>query len=413
MSQPPGVAALQELIGRVSGVHGTILQFGDPAHLAGDPAGLQSLAGEHRSAANALRTLQERGQYQVGTVVGSGGSWYGGASQAFAGYWGGVHLQLGDLASRHDRTAAILEEIAADSSRLNGDVLAVVHRLGSWLDSARVAVGRLDAGAVGGLLAEGGAVLASAQKLLADVETFAAGLVHRFTVDLDFRGRPIQVVTVPPPLRPPPVQLPPLLRPPFGGPLPKPKPPEGIPLPSGTRGPGPIDMPLPGGRRDPGPLDGPEPGGLRGPGPIDMPPPGGRGPGPIDLPLPGSGRGPGPVTLPFPGAALGGAVVAAAKGGQKGGGKGGQGQGGGKGGQGQGRGGQKPKPQPGQGPSGKPKIHIKRHPTVKRAKDAARNEGKRAPVKHPSPKRGDPHFHPTDETGRKIPGGTHQVYPHR
>jgi RHS repeat-associated protein len=64
-------------------------------------------------------------------------------------------------------------------------------------------------------------------------------------------------------------------------------------------------------------------------------------------------------------------------------------------------------------PSGKGKINVKEHPTKKRAKDAARAEGKGPPVQHPSPKRGGPHFHPADEQGRKIPGSTHHEYPRR
>lgn len=63
------------------------------------------------------------------------------------------------------------------------------------------------------------------------------------------------------------------------------------------------------------------------------------------------------------------------------------------------------------GPSGKPKIHEVDHSTKKQAKDAARNEGKGAPVQHPSPTRGRPHFHPTDGDGEKVPGSTHHNYP--
>ena len=63
------------------------------------------------------------------------------------------------------------------------------------------------------------------------------------------------------------------------------------------------------------------------------------------------------------------------------------------------------------GPSGKPMIHEEDHPTKKRARDAARNEGKGAPVQHPSPTSGKPHFHPTDKDGDKIPGSTHHIYP--
>jgi RHS repeat-associated protein len=63
------------------------------------------------------------------------------------------------------------------------------------------------------------------------------------------------------------------------------------------------------------------------------------------------------------------------------------------------------------GPSGKPEIHQIDSSTKKEAKDAARNAGKNAPMHHPSPKRGDPHFHPTDKKGKKLPDGTHYNYP--
>lgn len=62
------------------------------------------------------------------------------------------------------------------------------------------------------------------------------------------------------------------------------------------------------------------------------------------------------------------------------------------------------------GPSGKPKIHIQRHSTLKGAKEAARQEGNGAPVKHPSPVKGRGHYHPTKD-GKKIPNSTHHEYP--
>jgi RHS repeat-associated protein len=63
------------------------------------------------------------------------------------------------------------------------------------------------------------------------------------------------------------------------------------------------------------------------------------------------------------------------------------------------------------GPSGKPQINKVQHPTKKEAKDAARAEGQAAPVKHPSPKKGKPHFHATDKKGKKKPASTHHEYP--
>ena len=63
------------------------------------------------------------------------------------------------------------------------------------------------------------------------------------------------------------------------------------------------------------------------------------------------------------------------------------------------------------GPSGRPAVHDVDFSTKKGAKDAARNAGKGAPVQHPSPTRGDPHFHPTGADGEKVPGSPHYNYP--
>lgn len=63
------------------------------------------------------------------------------------------------------------------------------------------------------------------------------------------------------------------------------------------------------------------------------------------------------------------------------------------------------------GPSGEPMVNKVDHPTVKSARDAARAEGKRAPVKHASPAKGKPHFHATDESGKKLPCSTHHNCP--
>ena len=62
------------------------------------------------------------------------------------------------------------------------------------------------------------------------------------------------------------------------------------------------------------------------------------------------------------------------------------------------------------GPSGKPMRHFIKHSTRKRAKDAARDAGKGPPMHHPSPRRGDSHYHPVEGKGRKIPGPHHE-YP--
>lgn len=63
------------------------------------------------------------------------------------------------------------------------------------------------------------------------------------------------------------------------------------------------------------------------------------------------------------------------------------------------------------GPSARPAYHNVDHSTKKEAKDAARQEGKGAPVKHASPAKGKPHYHPTDEKGKQIRGSTHHNYP--
>jgi hypothetical protein len=63
------------------------------------------------------------------------------------------------------------------------------------------------------------------------------------------------------------------------------------------------------------------------------------------------------------------------------------------------------------GGSGKPMIHSVEHHSLKAAKDAARQAGKGAPVKHPSPNVGKRHFHPADVAGEKLPGSPHHEYP--
>ncbi len=62
------------------------------------------------------------------------------------------------------------------------------------------------------------------------------------------------------------------------------------------------------------------------------------------------------------------------------------------------------------GPSGKPQVNVKKHASQKRAKDAARNEGKGAPEKHTNPEEGDDHYHATDKSGNKKPNSTHHEY---
>ena len=61
------------------------------------------------------------------------------------------------------------------------------------------------------------------------------------------------------------------------------------------------------------------------------------------------------------------------------------------------------------GASGKPRINTTRYSTQKAAKDAARAAGNGKPIKHPSPRRGSRHYHPTNSDGTKKPG-THYEY---
>lgn len=63
------------------------------------------------------------------------------------------------------------------------------------------------------------------------------------------------------------------------------------------------------------------------------------------------------------------------------------------------------------GPSGKDQVDVVKCATRKGAKDAARQAGKGAPVNHPSPVEGGPHYHPTGSDGEKRPGSPHFEYP--
>jgi RHS repeat-associated protein len=65
------------------------------------------------------------------------------------------------------------------------------------------------------------------------------------------------------------------------------------------------------------------------------------------------------------------------------------------------------------GPSGKPKVHTVNHPTKKRAEDAARADGQGKPAKDTRPKKGGPHFHPTNKDGTRKKGkhNVHHEYP--
>jgi len=62
------------------------------------------------------------------------------------------------------------------------------------------------------------------------------------------------------------------------------------------------------------------------------------------------------------------------------------------------------------GPSGKPQINETNSNTREQAGNRALDEGA-GKVEHANPKRGQPHFHPTDAQGNKKPGSTHHNYP--
>jgi RHS repeat-associated protein len=62
------------------------------------------------------------------------------------------------------------------------------------------------------------------------------------------------------------------------------------------------------------------------------------------------------------------------------------------------------------GPSRKPQVNETNSNTREGAGNRALNEGS-GKVEHPNPKRGEPHFHPTDNKGKKKPGSTHHNYP--
>lgn len=62
------------------------------------------------------------------------------------------------------------------------------------------------------------------------------------------------------------------------------------------------------------------------------------------------------------------------------------------------------------GPSGKPQVNKTKSNTRKGAEDKAKSEGSGA-TEHSNPTKGDPHFHPTDADGNKVPNSTHHEYP--
>ena len=62
------------------------------------------------------------------------------------------------------------------------------------------------------------------------------------------------------------------------------------------------------------------------------------------------------------------------------------------------------------GPSGKRQVDRTRSNTREAARNKALNEGSGA-VEHRIPRQGAPHFHPTNNQGKKKPSSTHHEYP--
>lgn len=60
------------------------------------------------------------------------------------------------------------------------------------------------------------------------------------------------------------------------------------------------------------------------------------------------------------------------------------------------------------GPSGLPKRYVVQDATKKEAKDAARQAGNEAPINHPSPAVGGPHYHPVKDGVKQR---VHHEYP--
>jgi hypothetical protein len=353
----PGLAELQQLIRTLEETHVRVVALGDPSRLAGDPPAIRRLAEAHRRSARALRSVQDQGQAHVRGVT-QGGFWYGTASVAFMGHWSHVQTRIGDLASSHDQMGFTLDGIAEEAARLNSDHLTALGSGRSWLEAAAGALLRMDAGEIVGLLARGRIVLSDWHQVLGDIERFIGSLAGRVSAALDFQVHPVSIPILGPGLGPQ-ITVPLPGKP--GGPL------VNVPWPGTPHGPQ-ITVPLPG--KPSGPL--------------------------VNVPWPGMPHGP-LITVPLPKARRD--INALSK------------KGGGTGTKGPNDGGRKPGR--GTGPSGGPKIHIVRHPTLKRAKDAARQRGRGAPIKHPSPRKGDPHFHSADENGNVIRDGVHHVFPRR
>jgi uncharacterized protein YukE len=179
-----GVAELQQLIATLEGAR---LLFDNPTQAAGDPNAIGDLAQAHRHVATALRTMLDDLQTRTTAVLGEG-RWEGPASIAYAHYWSGVHGQIGELASRHDRMAGSLDDIAARTALLNSETVARLGEAGQWLGSAGAAVLRLDLGGIMGLLGQGRTLVSDWERLIRDLEEHAAWTRDQLAADLGFSG---------------------------------------------------------------------------------------------------------------------------------------------------------------------------------------------------------------------------------
>jgi uncharacterized protein YukE len=186
-----GITALPGLLGRVGTIRSSILQLGAPARLAGDPSGIRHLAASHLASSGRLTAAQERGRAHVSRLLDA--SWTGEASRSFAGYWADLERRLGRLAADHQRMAAALDGIAGDCERLNRDAMALAGAIESWLKKATDAVVAQDVQAARPLLSEGMALVTGWERLLGDLESLAASLAGRMTVNLDFERRTVEI----------------------------------------------------------------------------------------------------------------------------------------------------------------------------------------------------------------------------
>ena len=163
---------------------GTSVELGAAS---GDPDVIGDLAQAHRHVAAALRTMLDDLQTRTAVVIDEG-RWEGPASVAYAHYWSGVHGRIVALASRHDRMAGSLEDIAVKAALLNSETVARLGAVGEWLGSAGAAVLRLDLGGIIGLVGQGRTLIVDWERLVQDLEEHATWTRNQLATDLSFSG---------------------------------------------------------------------------------------------------------------------------------------------------------------------------------------------------------------------------------